>query len=340
MSLKINLFGAPYIEKDGESISVDTRKAIAILAYIIVTNTRQSRETLATLLWEDSDTKSAKASLRRTLSTLNKALNAPDLIIERRAVTFVVDDSTSVDVVEFESLLKQVENHSHDLEGLCEHCLTKLEKACALYTGYFMLGFGLRDSIAFDDWQTTQGEYYQRRLMWALSQILDALVRRREYARAIEYANIWLEIDPLHEATHRMLMRLFAWQDDRSSALQQYRACVRILDQELGVTPLEETTTLYHELQNSTLAHRPQKPKQVMPLQSVTKAVTRSVFVGRELELQKLSDIYMKSRHQQQICVIEGEQGIGKTRLLEELVNSLQADTTYGVVRSFANESG
>ena len=70
MPLKIKLFGAPYIEKDGEAISVDTRKAIAILAYIIVTNTRQSRDTLATLLWEDSDTKSAKASLRRTLSTL------------------------------------------------------------------------------------------------------------------------------------------------------------------------------------------------------------------------------------------------------------------------------
>ena len=340
MSLKINLLGAPYIEKDGEAISVDTRKAIAILAYVLVTNTRQSRETLAALLWEESDTKSAKAALRRTLSTLNKAIDSPDLIIERSAVTFVADDSTVVDVLEFEALLEQVNAHDHEDDVLCVDCIARLETACALYTSHFMQGFGLRDSVAFDTWQITQSEYYQRRLIWALSQLLDALIHQHEYDTAIEYATLWLEIDPLHEATHRMLMRLFVWKRDRSSALQQYRTCVRILDQELGVTPLEETTALYHELQSTSLAYQSPSQPQSLPSQIQRNLRTLAIFVGRQNELTKLGVTYDESRYQQQICVIEGEQGIGKTRLLEEFTQHFRDSTAYVLVKCFANESG
>ncbi len=340
MPLKINLLGAPYIEKDGEAVSVDTRKAIAILAYVIVTNTRQSRDTLATLLWEESDTKSGKASLRRTLSTLNKAIDSPDLIIERRAVTFIANDATVVDVIEFEALLEQVNTHDHEDDSLCVDCIAKLETACALYAGHFMLGFSLRDSITFDTWQITQSEYYQRRLIWALSQLLDALVHRHEYDKAIEYANIWLEIDPLHEATHRTLMRLFAWKDDRSSALQQYRTCVRILDQELGVAPLEETTALYQELQSSSIDPKTSIFEKRLPSPIQRQSVPKTIFVGRQNELQKLNTIYTDSYRQQQICVIEGEQGIGKTRLLDEFTHHSHDSTDHLLVKCFANESG
>ena len=46
----ISLLGAPRIEVGGEPIEVDTRKAIALLAYLAVTQRRHTRDALAGLL--------------------------------------------------------------------------------------------------------------------------------------------------------------------------------------------------------------------------------------------------------------------------------------------------
>ncbi|MBC8163606.1 MAG: hypothetical protein H7Z42_20560, partial [Roseiflexaceae bacterium] len=43
-NLKILLLGSPRIERDNAQIDVDTRKAIALLAYLIMTGQRHSRD--------------------------------------------------------------------------------------------------------------------------------------------------------------------------------------------------------------------------------------------------------------------------------------------------------
>lgn len=47
-----------------------------------------------------------------------------------------------------------------------------------------------------------------------------------------------MALDPLHEPAHRWLMQLYALSGQRAAALRQYRECVRILEGELGVSPL------------------------------------------------------------------------------------------------------
>ena len=46
-------------------------------------------------------------------------------------------------------------------------------------------------------------------------------------------------------------MQLYAWAGQRSAALHQYRECVQALDQELGVSPLVETTQLYQAIKEN-----------------------------------------------------------------------------------------
>src|SRR5258707_667895 len=69
-----------------------------------------------------------------------------------------------------------------------------------------------------------------------------------------------LALDPLHEPAHRQLIRAYAAGGDRSAALEQYRECVRVLDRELGVRPLDETTALYHAIAEGTYALVPAVP--------------------------------------------------------------------------------
>ena len=57
-----------------------------------------------------------------------------------------------------------------------------------------------------------------------------------------------LAIDPLHEAVHRTLMRLYLQLGRRGAALRQYQHCVAVLRRELGMEPEPETKQLYQQI--------------------------------------------------------------------------------------------
>ena len=63
-----------------------------------------------------------------------------------------------------------------------------------------------------------------------------------------------LALDPLDEPAHRRVIELYAATGNRAEALRQYRECVRVLDRELGVRPLPETTELYQAVNEGRLA--------------------------------------------------------------------------------------
>lgn len=66
---RLLLLGSPRIERDGGvPVEVDTRKAIALGAYLAVTRGCHTRDTLAALLWPEYDQTRARAALRRTLA--------------------------------------------------------------------------------------------------------------------------------------------------------------------------------------------------------------------------------------------------------------------------------
>src|ERR1700726_385409 len=96
--LALFLLGPPRIEREGTPITVDTRKAIALITYLAITRQRHSRDALATLLWPEYDQTHARATLRRTLSTLNKALNGPWLEVDRETIALNRNSDLQIDV--------------------------------------------------------------------------------------------------------------------------------------------------------------------------------------------------------------------------------------------------
>jgi DNA-binding SARP family transcriptional activator len=74
--LKLQLLGAPHFEKDGKTIEIGRRKAVALLAYLAVTAQTHRRESLAAMFWLDYDESRAFAYLRRTLWSLISAPHA------------------------------------------------------------------------------------------------------------------------------------------------------------------------------------------------------------------------------------------------------------------------
>ncbi|HEV2126451.1 MAG TPA: BTAD domain-containing putative transcriptional regulator, partial [Chloroflexota bacterium] len=234
---KLLLFGSPRIESNGLAMAVDTRKALALAAYLGVTGQRASRDVLAALLWPDYD--QARAALRRTLSVLNKALGEGALDIDRQAVGLNQHGSIWIDVGQFRQRLAECRAHDHPEDQPCPSCLAPLEAAAGLYRGDFLAGFAVRDSPEFDDWQFFQAEGLRGELASALQRLIRLLITRGRFDEAITHARRWLSLDSLHEPAHRTLIELYAWAGHRAAALRQYETCVRVLEQELGIAPLE-----------------------------------------------------------------------------------------------------
>src|SRR5215472_12789504 len=350
--LALFLMGSPRIERDGIVLNVDTRKATALIAYLAVTKQAQSRDSLAALLWPEYDQAHARATLRRTLSTLNKALAGNWLIVDRETVALNASTHIWVDVDEFYSHLEECKSHGHPTTGVCSACLDPLARAVSLYRDDFLAGFGLRDSPNFDDWQFFQADTMRRDLSHALERLVHGHSILPDYTSAIAYARRWLALDRLHEPTYRYLMQLYAWSGQRAAALHQYRECMQVLQKELGVAPLEETTKLYQAIKENQLVPPPVAsqafayPSAEGVAAGSTLAPARSVMtmpaspaaspqpqisqanyplVGRSKELSILNEAYAGIQSDGRVVILEGEAGIGKTRLAEEFMAHTRA---------------
>ncbi|MDQ3568620.1 MAG: SARP family transcriptional regulator, partial [Actinomycetota bacterium] len=233
---RLLFLGSPRIEIDGATLEVDTRKAVALLAYLALTRRPHARDSLVGLLWPDHGQKRARAALRRTLSSLARAREAGWLEIQGDTVN-LRSDETWVDVDRFRELLAECASHGHPESEACPSCLSPLTEAVSLYRDDFLAGFGLRDSFAFDDWQYFQAEELRRELAGALEKLARGHGAAGEWEAAIAHARRRLLLDPLHEPAHRALMQLYALSGERASALRQYRECVRVLEKDLGVAP-------------------------------------------------------------------------------------------------------
>jgi DNA-binding SARP family transcriptional activator len=337
VDLKIYLLGTIRLERDGAGVEFDTRKADALLAYLAITGEPARRDSLAALLWPDYDTSSARAALRRTLSALRKGIGEHLVESSYENIGLAAGAAIWVDVLVFRGLLTAIKTHVHPAEADCDQCLADLVQAADLYRGDFLSGFGLRDSAAFDDWQFFQADELRQELAWVLEKLTLAYARRGEYESAIASARRWLALDQLREEAHRQLMRLYAWSGQRNAALRQYRECVRILEQEIGVPPLDETSQLYQQIlenqlpppvtlevsSSAGLFEQQAGPEDNRSAQSTLEGSWPGfVFplIGRADEWQTLVLCHSAARHNGWLVLLEGEAGIGKTRLAEEFI--------------------
>ena len=324
MTLTIALLGAPRIEVDGRPLRVDTRKAIALLAYLAVTGHAHGRDHLTALLWSDSDDERARAALRRTLSALKTGLGGDWLQIERSAVSLAAGGA-EIDVARFRELAAVPVGDAGEIAAL--------STAVGLHRDDLLAGFGLRDSVAFDNWQQSSAAVLQRELATALARLAAALAAAGRYDDAIPHARRRLLLDPLDEPAHRRLIELLAAVGRRAEALRQYRECVRLLDRELGVRPLPETTELYQAVNQGRLAA-------AEPAIALPRPLPPRLLAGRDREWAQLAASYAECALDGRIVALEGEAGIGKTRLGEDHVAHARSLGAIAVaVRPHAGEA-
>ena len=340
------LLGPPVVRRDGAPVTFDTRKATALLALLAVTGREHSRDQLADLLWPEADSVKGRASLRRTLSVTAAAMG-DGLIISRAAVA-LEPSVVQVDVREFEALIARPDAAS-------------LERAVQLYRDDFLAGFTLRGCPDFEEWQASVSEELRQALARGLQRLVAACIADGSLERATAHARRWLQLDPLHEPAHQAIIRLNGWAGQRSAAMRQYRSLVRVLDRDLAVRPLPETTRLYDDVRAGRLEPAPTRrppaessaapPPVPEPADSAAAAGEPDggaaaaplawPLVGRAAELAALRAAWQATGRNGRVVTVAGQAGSGKTRLITELrAEAAEAGAVVLAARCHDGETG
>jgi DNA-binding SARP family transcriptional activator/tetratricopeptide (TPR) repeat protein len=331
--LEIRVLGPLEVLVDGAPLVVDTRKALAILALLAVEGRAFARDELAALLWPEADDESARGALRRTLSVLRAALGDRWLRVDRASIG-LEPDGTWIDLVALEAAVRASD-------------VAALRGAAELARGSFLAGFTLRDSPDFDDWRATRASAVERSVAGVLDLLAAAADAGGDTAGAVAAASRRVDLDPLDEPAQRRLMALLARSGDRGGAIRRYRACVAVLERELGVAPLAETTELYEAIRDARV--EPDRGPVATPPPEIAASgppppppvPERLPHVGRDAEVAAVLDCYASVSVDGRVAVVTGEAGIGKTRLAEAVVDAVGAAGGLSLVaRAFASEAG
>jgi ABC-type oligopeptide transport system substrate-binding subunit/DNA-binding SARP family transcriptional activator len=320
---RLRLLGPIQIERAGKTVrGFESHKALALLGYLAAHDHPLTRAHLADLLWSDKSETRARGNLRRVLHNLAQLL--PDcLTIERDTVQLCRSADFWVDLRAFEELCAQ-------------NTPTALTAAAELYRDELMAGIFLDDAPEFETWLVTERERWRGRLVQVLRVLIAHHTERGEYAQGLRFAARLLALDPWREEAHRSLMRLFALSGQRSDALAQYETCRRTLAQELHLEPDAETNTLFEQIRDGTLA-----PPRALP------SIPALPFVGRANEhatcvrwWESLCEGHALSESKgSSLLLVEGEAGVGKTRLVEEVTRYIASRGTV-VLRGRCYEFG
>jgi DNA-binding SARP family transcriptional activator len=304
--LSVRLFGQPAVIALGGAAETSLgAKPLALLAFLLLEAGPQPRERLAALLWGEHPDEAARASLRQALMQLRGVLG--DALRVTRP-TVEVAASVGCDAVEF---------------------LAAADRDPAAAMGYdvprFLEGFVIRHAPGFDEWAADVRQRLMGRWTAAHGALARAAMGRWDWSQAIEHATAWLNADPIAEEGTRLLVEALYLSGDRAGALARYAGYRSQLLAETGAEPGRATLQLVRRIEAD--ARRGHTPRPVTGERSTRLPPLESALVGRSTEMDALGRVWNAVRRGSgRIALVEGEAGVGKTRLVEELLRRAVAE--------------
>lgn len=289
--------GALSVEVEGESVDLPSGRATELLAWLAVHPGHHPRRQVASVLWPDVPDSTALASLRTALWTLRKALGptAESLLAHDRSTVALEGPDLWVDLRERDRWSIE-ELITADVENVLPGVET--------------------------DWADQARADHRTAVVGRLADADEGAEAEGDVETLLRVARRLAEIEPLSEAHHRLLLRRLAAAGDRGAAAEEHQRFRNRLWQELNVQPSAATVTLARRLASSTDGGVPGGvPNRLARLEG-------EPLVGRDDEARSLLGEWERCRTGAgaRVAVVEGEAGIGKTRLLAECASRVRED--------------
>ena len=298
--VSLTLLGPPSVRlTDGKQHTPQPgAKELGLLAYLALEPGPHTREELAGLLWGESSDTEARASLRQALKHIRTTIGE---IIQTERSVVTLGASIECDVCDFKRLVVQ-------------------EPSCALSADIprFLAGFSVRYAPQFDEWMAAT----RRQLLQIYQNALGILGREAmgqwRWRAAVAVADRWLRCDPLSDEAARLAIEACYLAGDRGAALARFAAYRTVLASEAGCEPSRTLMSLIHRVESDAA---PSSPRPITDEWYARAPSFESSLIGREAEWGTLVKVWKRVlRGSGQIVLIEGEPGVGKSRLAEEFL--------------------
>ena len=317
VSLQIRLLGGLLIESNGRILPrIPSRPGRSLFAFLVLNRDRQlGRDLLAGMFWPDMADNQARRRLSQALwqiQTLFSGAGVSEsfLLATPNSVRFNPGADYWLDVEAFQAAVEPLKEAPRS-DSLSDSVATALADAVELYRGDLLAGM-------YDEWVRVDQERLRLLFYRALSHLAMVHKSRGEFEDALGYARRLALLEPLREDAHRDVMRLCLLAGRPNEALLQYEVCYSALADELGAEPEDATTALFESIAAQRLSgRRPFVPEARSPLFDLATPIP---MVGREQPRTiAVEAIEAALAGRGATLLVEGEPGIGKTRLLEAM---------------------
>ena len=332
--VQIRLFGAFEMRVGDEVVPESAwrlRKGKSLVKLLALSPDRRvHRERATELLWPDRKPESAANNFHQALYVARRALEgagadaARALPLRDDMLLLHPDGAVEIDVDAFEAAVAR----AHESGALGDY-----RAALELHGGELL------PEDRFEPWAADRREALAEAHLGLLLELSGRLMDAGDSRAAIAVLEEAVVIDPLHEAAHRALMRLFAATGRRQQALAQFHRLRGSLRRDLEAEPDPQTAELYRALLRGEVevgpagedeliraapkASRPPAPAR--PRHHLPIALTS--FVGRERELGEVARLLDRDR----LVTLTGAGGAGKTRLALETARARSGGYRDGV---------
>lgn len=286
--IKIKLFDTPELTFDGTKIHFPYKKAEALFYYLCVEQPA-SRETAASVLWDETDSSVAKKNLRHALYVTKQLFGFEVILSEQKQLFFNPEIQLDIDYQKF------ITGNQLDL-----------------YTNTLLNGFNLKDSYSFEQWLAEKQEATKKVYLSRLSDILNH-ASQYDLADIERYASIYMQEDPYEESTYGILMVKYKEKGFYHKGTCVYQKLAALLENDLGILPSKEITGLYYELLNLWNENS---------AQIETETLQQTYIKVHHKESKQLHNVFYNflSGKECKNILVYGENGVGKTHLVNEFV--------------------
>jgi len=317
--LHIYLFGQFELLQDDTPCNLPAASdARTLLAYLLLHSERTfPRSVLADLIAPDLSEAQARHALSQALWYIRRCL--PGLLeSDASQIGIAPQMGVWVDALEFRALAERY------LAGQDQPAavLAGLRQAVDLYRGDLLEGY-------YDEWVLIERERLRDLYLQVLDQLVIAYKVALQYQQALATALRLAGADPLNESAHREVMRLYHYLGRPAEALQQYETCRAILHREFELEPETETS----QVAQAIVQRSGRAPAAFLPEPQSTQdgsllgdqTFSSIPLIGRSMERARLAEWLRKPQAGGgRLILVEGEAGVGKTRLLQEAAHDVE----------------
>ena len=319
VQIRARLLGAFQVDIDGRPLdrgAFERPSGLRLLKLLLATPEHAvRREAAAEILWPEAEPERSAANLRKAIHFARRGVasvvgDVPVVVDEGDWLRFAPAAQLDVDADRLRTALTELDRGTSGSGASSSLAATASE---AIEVVAELGGAELLPEDPYEEWLVSIRERLNERVQASIVRAIAAARERGDPALATRLIERALVLDPADETAHRAAIELHLEAGRLHAARRQLLACQRALAETYGVEPQPELAALI-ERASAERAH------------ATPDRLAEPELIGRRRELERAEPILdAVAAGRPSRLILRGTPGIGKSRLLRELVRSASA---------------